>query len=99
MVDDKSLPPKVEKPNQISEMAKRTSKINTWKPRESQKYVVPDGRLFICYFEKLFDLEQFMKETTKSTLSKVEKRKRLKEFDTFIINKGSYENQLPIITK
>lgn len=99
LVDDKSLPPKVEKPNQISEMAKRTSKINTWKPRESQKYVVPDGRLFICYFEKLFDLEQFMKETTKSTLSKVEKRKRLKEFDTFIINKGSYENQLPIITK
>ena len=36
------------------QVEKRTSKINTWKPKEYQKIVERDGKLFICHFSKLF---------------------------------------------
>lgn len=34
--------------------AKKTSKINTWKPTKSQTIVERDGKLFICNFDKVF---------------------------------------------
>lgn len=60
---------------------KKKSKINTWKPKPKQVYVEPDGKLFICHFDRIFG------------------QPSLEKFNTFLINKGSYENQLDIITK
>lgn len=60
---------------------KKTSKINSWKPNKNQVIVEPDGKLFICHFDKVFNVP------------------KLKAYNRFMINKGSYENQLDIITK
>lgn len=59
----------------------KTSKINTWKPKKNQIFVEQDGKLFKCYFDKIFS------------------EPKLNVYNTFIINKGSYENMLGIITK
>ena len=66
----------------MSDKSKRTSKINTWKPTSSkQVYVEQDGKIFLCYFDKIFQNEN------------------LSRFNKFYIKKGSYENQLDIITE
>lgn len=59
----------------------RTSKINTWKPKKSELFVKPDGKLFTCAFDAVFENPRF------------------KPYNKFMINKGSYENQLDIITR
>lgn len=64
-----------------NEKMRKTSKINTWKPKKNQIFVEKDGKLFICHFDKIFGYPQ------------------LKVYNKFMINKGSYENQLDIITK
>ena len=64
----------------MSDKSKRTSKINTWKPDSDQIYVEQDGKIFLCYFDKIF------------------KNDNLSMFNKFYIKKGSYENQLDIIT-
>lgn len=63
------------------ERPKKTSKINTWKPKKNQILVEPDGKLFICHFDKIFGID------------------KLSVYNRFMICKGSYENQLEIITK
>jgi hypothetical protein len=63
------------------EKQRKTSKINTWKPKKNQVFVEPDGKLFVCHFDKIFGYSN------------------LRVYNKFIINKGSYENQLGIITK
>ena len=66
---------------ETSPFARRKSLINTWKPKPSQIYVEPDGKRFICHFDKIFD------------------NPKLSGFNIFFINKGSYENQLDLITR
>ena len=41
--------------------AKRTSRINTWKPNKKNKRVDQDGQLFVCYFDKIFGQKKFKK--------------------------------------
>ena len=65
-----------------TEMGKRKSKINTWKPKsDSQIIVERDGKLFVCNFEKLFGYKE-----------------KLDPYKIFIIGKESYINQLDIIS-
>lgn len=33
---------------------KKKSKINTWKPKKNQILVEPDGKLYVCHFDKIF---------------------------------------------
>lgn len=67
--------------NKDTHKIRKTSKINTWEPKPDQIYVEPDGRIFICNFDKIFQHE------------------KLAKFNKFYIKKGSYENQLDIITQ
>ena len=60
---------------------KRTSEINTWKPKPNQIAVEQDGKIFLCYLDKAFRDENLTK------------------LNKFYIKKGSYENQLDIITQ
>ena len=60
---------------------RKKSLISTWKPKPSQVFVEPDGKKFICHFDKIFDNEDFV------------------NYNNFFINKGSYENQLDLITR
>ena len=64
----------------MADRAKRTSKINTWRPNLKQTYVEQDGKIFLCHFDRIF------------------KNENLTRFNKFYIKKGSYENQLDIIT-
>lgn len=64
----------------MTDRGKKTSKINTWKPNSKQIYVEPDGKIFLCHFDKIFQEEKLFR------------------FNKFYIRKGSYENQLDIIT-
>jgi len=67
-----------------TEKAKKTSKINSWYPKNSSEvYVDKDGKLFICYFEKL--LPQHAENVVL--------------YDRFIISKASYEAQLDVIVR
>lgn len=41
------------------ERARRTSKINTWKPKDpSEIFVEQDGKLFVCHFDRIFESEK-----------------------------------------
>lgn len=63
---------------------KKTSKINSWKPKNSSEvYVDRDGKLFVCYFEKIFP----------------KNAENVMPYDRFIISKASYEAQLDVITR
>lgn len=43
----------------VIDRSKRTSKINTWKPKDiSQIYVEQDGKLFVCHFDKIFNTDK-----------------------------------------
>jgi len=59
---------------------RKKSLINTWKPKASQIYVEPDGKKFICHFDKILGNHDFI------------------NYNVFVISKGSYENQLDLIT-
>lgn len=52
--------PRIKKPSTgLIDRAKRTSKINTWKPKDpSQIYVEQDGKLFVCHFDKIFNSDK-----------------------------------------
>lgn len=40
----------------VIDRSKRTSKINTWKPKDAnQIFVEQDGKLFICHFDRIFE--------------------------------------------
>lgn len=68
----------------LTEKEKKTSKINSWKPKNSSEiYVDKDGKLFICYFEKVFP----------------KNAENVLPYDRFIISKASYEAQLDVITR
>lgn len=59
----------------------RTSKINSWKPGKTTTFVEPDGKLFLCHFDKIFNAPE------------------LADYNRFVLNKTSYENQLDNITR
>lgn len=63
------------------EKAQKTSKINTWKPTKAQTIVERDGKLFKCHFDKVWK----------------EYAKKFSPYDTFLIGKESYINQLDTI--
>lgn len=63
---------------------RKTLKLSKWKPKKEQILVEQNGKLFTFYFEKVTDIKD---------------KEKAKIFDSFILNKESYENQLPIITK
>lgn len=60
---------------------RKKSLINTWKPKASQIYVEPDGKKFVCHFDRILGNHDFI------------------SFNTFMINKVSYENQLENIAR
>lgn len=59
---------------------KKKSKIASWKPKKDQIIVDVDGKLFVIYFDKVFD------------------QPNLSVYNRFMIKKGSYENQLDVIS-
>ena len=64
----------------------RVSKINIWRPGKTTTYVDRDGKNFVVYFEKWFNIVNATEKT-------------LVNLDSFVISKTSYENQLDIITR
>lgn len=71
---------------QVIEPEHRVSKINIWRPGKTTTYVDRDGKNFVVYFEKWFNIVNATEKT-------------LVNLDSFVISKTSYENQLDIITR
>ena len=63
---------------------KKVFKLSKWKPKKDQVLAEQNGKLFDFHFEKISDIKD---------------KEKAKLFDSFMLNKESYENQLPIITK
>lgn len=58
----------------------RVAKINIWKPKPRDIAVEPDGKLFVCHFDRFYPDAN-------------------PRYNRFLINKGSYENQLSLICR
>lgn len=69
----------------ITEKPRKTSKINTWKPKDSSQLLVEqDGKLFVCHFDNIFGYDKASRE-------------KLSLYNIFMIGKESYINQLGTI--
>lgn len=66
--------------NDANHIEKKKSKIASWKPKKNETIVDVDGKLFIAYFDKVFN------------------QPSLSVYNRFLIKKGSYENQLDVIS-
>lgn len=78
------------------ERGKRTSKINTWKPKKHQIFVEPDGKLFICHFDKIFGYPN-LKVYNKFYINKASYENQLNiitKYTNFFMNNYDTDNEL-----
>ena len=78
------------------EKGKRTSKINTWKPKKNQVFVEPDGKLFICHFDKIFGYPN-LKVYNKFYINKASYENQLNiitKYTNFFMNNYDTDNEL-----
>lgn len=78
------------------ERGKRTSKINTWKPKKNQVFVEPDGKLFICHFDKIFGYPN-LKVYNKFYINKASYENQLNiitKYTNFFMNNYDTDNEL-----
>lgn len=77
--------------------SKKVDKINSWKPKEYQKIVDRDGKLFICNFEKLFGHDDRVKVYKKFLIGKESYINQLDviiQYINFFINYYDLDNEL-----
>ena len=75
---------------------RKTSKINTWKPKSNQILVEPDGKIFICHFDKIFQqpkLEKYNKFYIQK-ISYVNHLDIITKYINFFINCYDDDNEL-----
>ena len=79
------------------QVEKRTSKINTWKPKEYQKIVERDGKLFICHFSKLFghaEKVDLYKTFVIGKESYINQLDIITSYINFFVNNYDFDNEL-----
>lgn len=77
--------------------SKQTSKINTWKPKEWQKIVDRDGKLFVCHFERIFGHPEKLSVYDRFIISKesyVNQLDIIVAYANFFINNYDFDNEL-----
>ena len=79
--------------------SKQTSKINTWKPKEWQKIVERDGKLFICHFDRVFGHTKKLSVYNRFIIAKesyINQLDVITNYTNFFINNYDFENELPM---
>ena len=79
--------------------SKQTSKINTWKPKEWQKIVERDGKLFICHFDRVFGHPKKLSVYNRFIIAKesyINQLDVITNYTNFFINNYDFENELPM---
>lgn len=77
--------------------SKRTSKINTWKPKEYQMIVEKDGKLFVCHFDRLFGHSEKLKVYNRFLIGKesyINQLDIITAYTNFFINNYDFDNEL-----
>lgn len=80
----------------VDNKKRKTSKINTWKPKNNQIFVEPDGKIFICHFDKIFQqpkLEKYNKFYIQK-ISYVNHLDIITKYINFFINCYDEDNEL-----
>lgn len=78
---------------------KQTSKINTWKPKEWQKIVERDGKLFVCHFDRVFGHPEKLSVYNRFIIAKesyVNQLDIIVAYTNFFINNYDFDNELPM---
>lgn len=81
----------------MAESTKRKSKINTWKPKEYQKIVEKDGKLFICHFDRLFGHKEKLSVYEKFVIGKesyINQLDIITQYTNFFINNYDFDDEL-----
>lgn len=76
---------------------KRTSKINTWKPKKDQVIVEKDGKLFVCHFSKLFGNKDKLAVYERFLIGKesyINQLDVITSYTNFFINNYDHDNEL-----
>lgn len=77
--------------------SKRTSKINTWKPKDHQVIVEKDGKLFVCHFDRLFGHSEKLKVYNRFLIGKesyINQLDVIAAYTNFFINNYDFDNEL-----
>lgn len=77
--------------------SKRTSKINTWKPKANQVIVEKDGKLFVCHFDRLFGHSEKLKVYNRFLIGKesyINQLDVITAYTNFFINNYDFDNEL-----
>ena len=77
--------------------SKRTSKINTWKPKDYQVIVERDGKLFVCHFGRLFGNDEKLSAYERFTIGKesyINQLDVITSYTNFFINNYDFDNEL-----
>lgn len=75
----------------------RTSEINTWKPKEWQKIVEKNGKLFVCHFDRLFGHKDRMKQYERFVIGKesyINQLDIITQYTNFFINNYDFDDEL-----
>ena len=81
----------------IIDKSKRTSRINTWKPKKDEVIVSQDGKLFICDFPKKFGYDEKLSTYNKFTIKKesyVNQLDTITSYVNFFINNYDMDDEL-----
>ena len=82
---------------EIIDKTKRTSRINTWKPKESEIIVQKDGKLFICFFPKKFGNSEKIEKYNKFFIAKesyINQLDTITSYINFFMNNYDLDDEL-----
>ena len=82
-----------------TDKAKRVSRINTWKPKDSQVIVEKDGKLFVCHFDKVFGYSNKLSAYNRFLIGKescINQLDVITAYTNFFINNYDFDNELPM---
>lgn len=77
--------------------SKKVSKIHVWKPTEEEKIVDVDGKLFVCYFEKVFGFPEKLTVYDRFLIGKesyINFLDTIVKYINFFINNYDFDNEL-----
>lgn len=75
----------------------KKAKINTWKPKDYQKIVEKDGKLFVCHFDRLFGHKDKLSVYNRFLIGKesyINQLDVITNYANFFINNYDFENEL-----
>lgn len=79
-----------------NERNRKVPKINNWKPKKNQIFVEPDGKLFVCHFDKIFGYTN-LKVYNKFIINKTSYENQLNlitDYVNFFMNIYDEDNEL-----